>query len=278
MNKAKTIFCLFLFCLSFYYAKSVFKIDIVDLIKSNNSKTEVISNFSKKFLDSPVSLLDVDDKQIKHLNSNSNIINKNANSNNKDPIIYIYNTHQQEEYAHTAYNITPTVVTASMMLQDELKNLEISSFVEEKDIIKETKRRGLDYTGTYTVSFDYLKARKDEYQSLKYFFDIHRDSITGDASRIRIKDKNYASMMFLVGANFDSYEKNLKNANKMKSYLDKKYPGLVRNNYIQKNSSFYQYYNSNMFLVEIGGPENTLEEVYNTTVALADAIKNYVEG
>ena len=33
-----------------------------------------------------------------------------------------------------------------------------------------------------------------------------------------------------------------------------------------------------MFLVEIGGPDNTLEEVTNTTKALAKAIKYYVEG
>lgn len=279
MNRAKTIFCLFLFCLSFYYAKSVFKIDIIDLIKNHDDKTEVISGISKKFLDSPVNLLDVDNKKTKQTDNSSYFVSENVNSNikNKDPIIYIYNTHQTEEYGKNAYNITPTVVTASSILQDELKSLGIVSLVEDKDIIKETKRRGLDYVGTYAVSFDYLKARKDEYNSLEYFFDLHRDSITGDASREKIKNKNYASMMFLVGANFDGYNKNLNNVRKMEAYLNKKYPGLARSTYIQKHSSFNQYYSPNMFLVEIGGPENTLEEVYNTTVALADTIKNYVE-
>ena len=195
----------------------------------------------------------------------------------KDPVVYIYNTHQTEEYGSNAYNITPTVVTASNILQDELKNLGISSFVETNDVIKETKKRGLDYTGTYAVSFDYLQSREKEYPSIKYYFDLHRDSITGKASRVEINKKSYATMMFLIGANYDGYEKNLNNAKKMETYLNKNYPGLLRNTYIQKHSSFNQYHNPNMFLVEIGGPENTLEEVYNSTLALAHAIKNYVE-
>ena len=277
MNKKKAIFCFFLFFISFYYMSITIKIDIVDLVKNSENKIGWVKEYKDSFLDNPVNLLNVSNKEIsKNKVEKTHVIEKS--NKDKAPIIYFFNTHQKEEYGKNAYNITPTVVTASHILEDELKEKGISSFVETKDIIAETKRRNLDYVGTYEVSFDFLKMRKEEYNSLEYFFDIHRDSVTGEAARIKIKGKNYASTMFLVGANFDTYNKNLENVHKMENYLNKKYPGLMRNTYIQKNSSFNQYYSPNMFLVEIGGPDNTLEEVYNSCAAIADAISYYVEG
>lgn len=279
MNRVKAGFCLFLFVLSCFYLKDILKdLNILDYIPVENKE----SSF-KKFVDvklkEPSNLLNINNKIIPK-EKKEGILNgslKIENDNNNDPIVYIFNTHQTEEYAKNAYNITPTVVTASNILSDELHSLGISSIVENKDIIKETKRRGYDYTGTYTVSFEYLKERKKENDSLEYFFDIHRDSITGDVARTKIKNKNYATIMFLVGANYDGYEVHVNNSNIMKSYLDKNYPGLVRNTYIQKKSSFYQYYSPKMFLVEVGGPDNTLEEVYNSTKALAESINYYIK-
>ena len=63
----------------------------------------------------------------------------------------------------------------------------------------------------------------------------------------------------------------------MEGYLNKHYPGLLRNTYYQKHSAFNQFYSEKMFLIELGGPDNTLEEIYNTTVSLSKAIKYYVE-
>ena len=63
----------------------------------------------------------------------------------------------------------------------------------------------------------------------------------------------------------------------MENYLKKHYKGLVRETYYQSHSAFNQFHDENMFLVELGGPDNTLEEIYNTTKALSEAIKYYVE-
>ena len=66
-------------------------------------------------------------------------------------------------------------------------------------------------------------------------------------------------------------------SNGLEKYLNKHYKGLLRSTYYQPNSTFYQDYDSNMFLVELGGPDNTLEEIYNSAVALSKAIKYYVD-
>lgn len=277
MNKVKNGFCLFLFALAFLYAKDLpNNINITEFILKDNKKISIIETITNKNFNNPVSFLDL---------KNKNIIQKKEDNEHvkidkgikQEPIVYIFNTHQTEEYAENAYNITPTVVTASNILSDELKNLGIYSLVETRDVIKEVNKRGYDYSGTYTVSFENLKYRKKQNSSLEYFFDMHRDSITGPAARTTIKGKKYATLMFLIGANHQDYQKNLKNVKTMEKYLKKNYPNLVRETYIQRKWTYNQWYSPKMFLVELGGPDNTLEEIYNTTKALAKSIKYYVE-
>lgn len=276
MNKIKYLFCLFLMLLSFLYIGNLFSnINILDFILSDNKKKIVIDTLSLGTINSNITL--VNSKKLKEENTiskdSSNVI-KNLTT---DPVIYIYNTHQTEEYESNAYNITPTVETVSSILKEELKNLGISSLVEQRSITKEVNKRGLDYTGTYEVSFEYLKEMQRKHKTLKYYFDMHRDSVTGASARVTINNKKYATMMFLVGTKNKNYRKNVKNLKYMESYLKKHYKGLVRETYYQSHSAFNQFHDENMFLVELGGPDNTLEEIYNTTKALAEAIRYYVE-
>lgn len=272
MNKTKTTFCLFLFGLSFLYAKDLSNNNIVDFIIKDNKTIPVIEKLSNKRINNPISFLDVKNKTIIKKDDI-----KQTKSEKQKPTVYIFNTHQREEYAKNAYNITPTVVTVSNILKDELHELGISSLVETKDVIKEVNKRGYDYSGTYTVSFENLKLRKKQNSYLEYYFDMHRDSVTGSIARTTIKNKKYATMMFLIGANHENYHKNLKNVKIMEKYLKNNYPGLVRETYIQKKWTYNQWYSSKMFLVELGGPDNTLEEIYNTTKALAYSIRYYME-
>lgn len=274
MNRVKILFCLFLLVLSLIYVCDCFKkIDIISFLLSDDKKSVVLSSVTSNNVNTKFS-------------SSTNISNKKLikkeEVNNKtnialDPIVYIYNTHETEEYKSSFYNITPTVKTVSNIMKDELLKLNINSIIETKSVQKEVNKRGLDYPETYTVSLEYLKARRGKNPSLKYFFDMHRDSVVGDVARVSINNKKYATIMFLVGTKNQYYKRNLKGIKVMEKYLNKHYKGLLRSTYYQPNSTFYQDYDSNMFLVELGGPDNTLEEIYNSAVALSKAIKYYVE-
>ena len=274
MNRVKILFCLFLLVLSLIYVCDYFKkIDIISFLLSDDKKSIVLSSVTSNNVNTK-------------FNSSTNISNKrlikkeevnNETNIARDPIVYIYNTHETEEYKSSFYNITPTVKTVSNIMKDELLKLNINSIIETKSVQKEVNKRGLDYPGTYTVSLEYLKARRGKNPSLKYFFDMHRDSVVGDVARVSINNKKYATIMFLVGTKNQYYKRNLKGIRVMEKYLNKHYKGLLRSTYYQPNSTFYQDYDSNMFLVELGGPDNTLEEIYNSTVALSKAIKYYVE-
>ena len=50
----------------------------------------------------------------------------------------------------------------------------------------------------------------NSYKSINYIFDIHRDSVSGDLSRVKINDKSYAKIMFLVGKKNSNYKENEK--------------------------------------------------------------------
>ena len=264
MHKTKIYFCLFLLVLSSIYL--ITKLKTVNLFEVIFEKdmTSVVSASSTIKLDSLVSKDD------------NKLISVSKNNLSKEPVVYLYNTHQTEEFK-ASKNYKPTVVTASKVIEKTLKKDGVSSLVETKSIKKKLDEYGYDYSGTYTVSFEYLREREKKNPSLKYFFDIHRDSITGPSSRVKINGKNYATMMFLVGKNHKDYKKNVENIKIMENYLHKNYKGLVRETYYQPKYSYNQEYNSNMFLVELGGPENTLEEITNTSIALSHAISYYVE-
>lgn len=262
MNKVKIIFCLFLLLLSLIYVIDIFKgINIFSFLISENKTSLALSTTLNS--------------NLKKENIKKIEVNKQE-TNNKEPLVYFYNTHQTEEYKSNVYNITPTVVTVSEMLKEELRNKNIYSIVEEGSIKKGLDKYDYDYSYSYRISLEYLKQKKEKFPSLKYYFDMHRDSIKGENSRVTIEDKTYAKLMFLVGKNHKNYKENVENIKVMENYLKKHYPNLLRETYYQPLYSYNQEYDSNMFLVELGGVDNTLEEIYNTSVALGEAISYYI--
>ena len=99
MNRFKNVFCLFLFIVSFIYSRTLFNsIDIIDSLLKKDKLFFITTITNKRFND-PVSLLDVQNKSVsvkkeQIVNSTTN----NTNDTNKKPKIYIFNSHQKEEY------------------------------------------------------------------------------------------------------------------------------------------------------------------------------------
>lgn len=264
MNKVKIYFCLFLFIISFLYVGELFnKINLFDYL-TRGERSILSSSINNTF------------KDYKEVSETLN--NKSNSLKDESPIVYFYNTHETEEYKSGIHGITPTVKTVSHMLYENLKEDKIYSIVEANSIKKGLDKYGYDYSGTYEISLNYLKEKKKKYKTLNYFFDIHRDSVKGENSRIKINGKSYAKIMFLIGKNHDNYKKNVSNVKKMESYLDKHYSGILRDTYYQPLYAYNQDYAETMFLVEFGGVDNTLEELYNSSVALGDAISYFVGG
>ena len=190
----------------------------------------------------------------------------------KEPLIYIYNTHQTEDYnpgSLKEYNITPTVYMASVMLQKALEKKGINSVVEESNIKEILNINGWSYGHSYLASRMLLEDVKKDYSSIKYFIDIHRDSVSGTAI---VDNLTYAKLMFVVGLNHPNYQENQSLVTRLHEFIKSNYDSVIKNIYYSKNGKYNQDFDSNTILIEIGGPDNKIDEVYNSVNLLAQAL------
>ena len=229
------------------------------------------------------STTDADNKIDK--NENSKYIEDPKKEEIKDPIVYIYNTHQLESYnkeIYEDYNITPNVMMASYILRENLNNKKINTIVETGNIKDFLNTNGWDYSYSYKASRYYVKDALEKYPNLKLIIDLHRDSVDKKTTSVTINKKKYAKVLFVVGLEHKNYKQNLETATKLNDIINKKYPNLSRGilkkegKYV--NGIYNQDLNKNIVLIEFGGVENNIEEVMNTSIAISEVIKEYVEG
>lgn len=201
----------------------------------------------------------------------------------KDPIVYIYTTHQKEEYSYdknAPYNITPTVMNTSYMLKENLSKHDIESIVEERSISNILKKNNWKYASSYRASRILLEDSKKNNPSLEFFIDVHRDSVKKGITTIEFENKKYARVLFILGLENKNYEKNSKMIEYINNEINKKYPKLSRGIYKKKgkgvNGIYNQDFSANCILIEFGGVENTIDEVYNTVLVVSEILSKYI--
>lgn len=206
-------------------------------------------------------------------------------TNTMEPIIYLYNSHQLENYSSEnldVYGITPNVLMASYVLRENLNGLGLSTIVEEANMSEVLARNGWNYSYSYQASRSLMEEKKKSYSSLKYYIDIHRDSVGKNYSTIAIGDKNYAKVLFVIGTEHTNWQANNNLAIALDNLINKYYPGLSRGIMKKQGMNVNGIYNQdispNCILIEVGAVENTIEEVYNTMSALADILNKYIKG
>lgn len=223
-------------------------------------------------------------EDINELSKKSKYINDPYSKVNiQDPLVYIYNTHQLENYHQDnteLYNITPNVMMTSYILREKLKDLGIQSIVEETNIKQILNINNWNYAASYKVTEMLINDVKIKYPSIKYFIDIHRDSVKKQITTAQINDLSYAKIMFLIGLENPSYQNNLNLATNLNNLLEKHYPGISRGIYKKEgpgvNGIYNQHLSSNVMLIEFGGVDNDIYEVYNSVVAVANVLANYI--
>lgn len=188
------------------------------------------------------------------------------------PLIYIYNTHNQETYKETD-GVKANVLTTSKMLKDALNKYNIDSIVENEKV---SDYLDGNYNDSYKISRRFLESIVLNNHTLNYFIDIHRDSVKEDYTQIVIGDKEYAKIMFVLGLENKNYQQNKQLMEKMNNYLNEFYPGLSRGIYEKSGSGVNGVYNQdfhkNTLLIEVGGVDSNLVSVANSTEILAKTL------
>ncbi|KQL53490.1 stage II sporulation protein P [Heyndrickxia shackletonii] len=203
-------------------------------------------------------------------------------------VVFLYFTHTRESYlpylkgikdpnaaSHSKINVT----MVGEKLKEELEDRGIGTTIDKTDVQNLLLKKGWKYGQSYLESRELVQTAMAQDRDLNYFIDIHRDSERKKKTTAIINGQSYAKISFIIGGENPNHEKNVQLAKELHSRLERKYKGLSKG-IIQKagastNGKFNQDLSSNSFLIEVGGVDNTFEEMYRTVTALADVFSDY---
>ena len=267
-------------------------IGLINIEITNKDFINILVDYSLPKTKKELSYKLLTSKLINYKENTLNYLNKNLRQKktipvikeeSKDPLIYIYNTHQTEEYETSTildYSIKPTVTITNYILEEIFNKNKLYTYVEESNIKEILNKNSWNYSYSYKATRTLLEQRKQEYPTLKYFIDIHRDSITKDKTTIHINDKSYAKILFLIGLENPNYQENLSFTEKLNNLINQKYPNLSKGIYKKGgpgvNGVYNQDFSKYLILVEMGGYQNTPIEVLNSSLALAECFMEVI--
>ncbi|RYM06343.1 stage II sporulation protein P [Sporolactobacillus sp. THM7-7] len=206
-----------------------------------------------------------------------------ANSNMKR-VVFIYHTHPWESYkpalkgekneaSATSYDSDRNVAMDGAKVGEVLSENGIG-FIHDKS-------NGWGYNEAYQASRKVVRAAIKKNPDVTYLIDIHRDSAPKTFTTTSIRQSRYARISFIIGEANPNYSANLYLAKQLKKHLDKRYPGLVRGvvgkTKYDGNGIYNQDLSKNALLVEIGGVDNTVDEVSRASEAFAEALSAVIK-
>lgn len=294
-KKVKKILFLLLFILGSvityqYLDKSSIEIDnkeLVEVLLSNTKETTTLKKIISSIFPTKKEMV----KTLIKANYKGLIVEeqpkeevKRVTTEVSNPLIYIYNTHQTEEYTPSSfveYSVMPTVQMNNYILEEKFEERKYQTIVEEKNIKEVLNKNGWNYARSYQASRVFLEEARINYPTLKYFIDVHRDSLPKERTTVTINNKNYASILFIVGLENPNYTENLAFTEKINNKLNEKYPNLSKGIYKKQGKGVNGVYNQDFspytILVEMGGPENKIDEVLNTSLAFAECFLEVID-
>ncbi len=187
-----------------------------------------------------------------------------------EPIVLILHTHGSESYSDTA--------DTDYRSEDSAKNVvalgDIVSDILTANGINNIHSRELYDTPDFNMSYYNaslaIKKYINEYPSISYIIDIHRDSIMDDSGKYYaptavIDEKvSAAQIMFVVGTDHGGsghteWRDNLTFAARLQCGISSDYPSLMRNINL-RSASFNEQYSKGSVIVEIGSCASSLDE------------------
>lgn len=202
---------------------------------------------------------------------------------NKD-IVYIYNTFQTDKYKSNyfnSYSVSSYVTQASFMLKEYLSSFNIGSIVEEESIVKVLKEQNIMYSNTYAASRILMEEASKNYPDLEMFFDLQVSDYEREATTVEIDGENYAKILFVVGTDNGTYLENQEFATELNGILESINPALSRGVSLRGGVGYQGIYNqdfsSKVLLIQVGGINNTIDEVNRSMKILAEVIATYKE-
>ncbi len=153
--------------------------------------------------------------------------------------VFIYHTHSWESYLpllglegseneDDAVDGKTNITIVGDLLGKELEKRGIGASVDKTNIGQELKNKGWQTPKSYDISRTLVQSAMAGNSKLNYFIDLHRDSVRKDSTTAIINNEPYAKLVFVIGEENKSFQKNLKFANELHQILNKNYPGISK--------------------------------------------------
>ena len=204
------------------------------------------------------------------------------------PLVLVIHTHGTEAFmpeGATYYTDEGELARSSDLRENMIAvGAEFVRVLEEKGIeaihctIMHDKE---SYRESYSRSAETIRQYLERYPSIRYVFDLHRDSIMKSTEELvsavtYVDGERVAQVMPVVGSGFTGYEHNLSFALKLRTLLNQGHTSISRPVCLRE-SQYNQSLAPVSLLLEIGTSGNSLSEAKRAAVLSAEAIAVLIE-
>lgn len=274
------IIIIILIYLLFSYISSNFKLvtinkNAISKILSNNSIHIIYNEDDNYFNKILQKFININDPVgiLKNQTENKIILKDKLKLSSYKYKVYLYNTHDLEQYKDFIQNIKISVGNASLLLSNNLKSIGIDVIVEKQKVSDLTNN-------DLSKSFDTSKILIEniiQNENIDLFIDLHRDDEKKEVTTLELNGKKYAKVKFVVGRKNKNYMLNYNLTELINRKIKEKYPDLTRGIVLNDNYTYNQELSEKIIFINIGGYENDIVEVKNTIDLLGPIIKEVLD-
>lgn len=201
-----------------------------------------------------------------------------------DKNILVYYSHPEEAYkpitmatngvqkvSHSQTNIA----SLATLMEQYFDLHQINADILTVNVPKEIQTLGLQYKDSYSVVRPHV-VQALSMKSYDLVIDFHRDAAKKSVTTTSYDNLSYARTAFVVGGKHEAYEGNYAYAEMLHHIMNEMVPGIsrgiIKKNDAGSNGIYNQDLARNMILVELGGIDNTEEELVRTIAVVSRAI------
>lgn len=274
------VIIIILIYLLFSYISSNFKLvtinkNAISKILSNNSIHIIYNEDDNYFNKILQKFININDPVgiLKNQTENKIILKDKLKLSSYKYKVYLYNTHDLEQYKDFIQNIKISVGNASLLLSNNLKSIGIDAILEKQKVSDLTNN-------DLSKSFDISKTLIEniiQSENIDLFIDLHRDDEKKEVTTLELNGKKYAKVKFVVGRKNKNYMLNYNLTELINRKIKEKYPDLTRGIVLNDNYTYNQELSEKIIFINIGGYENDIVEVKNTIDLLGPIIKEVLD-
>lgn len=188
--------------------------------------------------------------------------------------VFIYHAHTTESFVPSSGERFTTDLSQTVaFLGHELKTILERDYgipVLHDDTIHDMLR-----STSYQKARVTAQKRISDNPEIKVVVDLHRDGVAKRVTTADINGQSVGKILLVVGSGHKEWRQNLAVATALHNHLERIAPGISRG-LKERNLTYNQDLHPGALLVEVGGHENSLEEVRRTLPYLAQAIAELI--